>query len=92
MKEVAQRLGVSPGVVYYWIDKGLIQGRRHNAGSPYLLAMTPAVERELVDVSPSRHASNRSNSGAFIHPHAQSQLQEVQYATTVASLEDKIVQ
>lgn len=47
VKELAQRLGVSPGVVYYWIEKGLIQGRRHNAGSPYLLAMTPAIEQEL---------------------------------------------
>ena len=24
VKEVAERLGVSPGVIYYWIDKGLI--------------------------------------------------------------------
>ncbi len=47
VKEVAQRLGVSPGVVYYWIDKGLIRGRRHNAGSPYLLAITPEIEQEL---------------------------------------------
>ena len=47
VKEVAERLGVSPGVVYYWIDKGLLTGRRHNAGSPYLLAITPDIEREL---------------------------------------------
>ena len=47
VKEVAARLGVNSGVVYYWIDKGLIRGRRHNAGSPYLLAVTPEVEQEL---------------------------------------------
>ena len=47
VKEVAARLGVSSGVVYYWIDKGLIHGRRRNAGSPYLLAVTPEVEQEL---------------------------------------------
>jgi DNA invertase Pin-like site-specific DNA recombinase len=47
VKEVAARLGVSCGVVYYWIDKGLIGGRRRNAGSPYLLAMTPELEQEL---------------------------------------------
>jgi DNA invertase Pin-like site-specific DNA recombinase len=47
VKELAQRLAVRPGVVYSWIEKGLIQGRRHNAGSPYLLAVTPAVEQEL---------------------------------------------
>ena len=47
VKEVAARLGVSCGVVYYWIEKGLLHGRRRNAGSPYLLAMTPRVEQEL---------------------------------------------
>ena len=47
VKELAERLGVSPGVVYCWIDKGLLTGRRHNAGSPYLLAITPDIEREL---------------------------------------------
>lgn len=47
VKEVAQRLRVSSGVVYYWIDKGLISGRRHNAGSPYLLEITPDIEQEL---------------------------------------------
>ena len=47
VKEVAARLGVSCGVVYYWIGKGLIRGRRHNDGSPYLLAMTPELEQEL---------------------------------------------
>ncbi len=47
VKETAARLGVSPGVIYYWIEKGLIRGRRHNAGSPYLLAITPELEQEL---------------------------------------------
>jgi len=47
VKEVAARLGVRCGVVYYWIDKGLIHGRRRNAGSPYLLTVTPKLEQEL---------------------------------------------
>jgi len=47
VKELAERLGVSLGVIYYWIDKGLIRGRRHNAGSPYLLAITPELEQGL---------------------------------------------
>jgi DNA invertase Pin-like site-specific DNA recombinase len=47
VKEVAARLGVSPGIVYYWINKGLIPGRRNNAGSPYLLAISPELERQL---------------------------------------------
>lgn len=47
VKEAADRLGVKPGVIYYWIEKGLIHGRRRNAGSPYLLAFTPELEQEL---------------------------------------------
>ena len=45
--EAAARLGVRPGVIYYWIDQGLIHGRRRNAGSPYLLAFTLELEQEL---------------------------------------------
>lgn len=47
VKEVAKRMGVGPGVIYYWIDQKLIPGRRRNAGSPYLLAFTPEVEQQL---------------------------------------------
>lgn len=47
VKEAAERLGVRPGVIYYWIDKGLIPGHRHNAGSPWFLAITPEIEKEL---------------------------------------------
>ncbi len=47
VKEAAERLGVNPGVIYYWIEKDLILGRRRNAGSPYLLAFTPEIEQEL---------------------------------------------
>jgi len=47
VKEAADRLRVSPGVIYYWIDKGLVSGRRRNAGTPYLLAFTPELEQEL---------------------------------------------
>ncbi|MGB7344808.1 MAG: recombinase family protein [Pirellulaceae bacterium] len=47
VKEVAERMGVRTGVIYYWIGKGLVPGRRRNAGSPYLLAFTPELEQEL---------------------------------------------
>ena len=47
VKEAAERLGVRPGVIYYWIDTGLIPGHRHNAGSPWFLAITPEIEKEL---------------------------------------------
>ncbi len=45
--EAAERLGVRPGVIYYWIRKGLITGHRQNAGSPWFLAITPEIEQEL---------------------------------------------
>ncbi|MEQ9587249.1 MAG: recombinase family protein, partial [Parvibaculaceae bacterium] len=48
VKEAAERLGVSRGVIYDWINKGLISGRRHNAGTPYFLVLTPKIEQELV--------------------------------------------
>jgi DNA invertase Pin-like site-specific DNA recombinase len=47
VKELAKQLGVSIGVVYYWINTGLVTGRRHNAGSPYLLEITADIEQEL---------------------------------------------
>jgi excisionase family DNA binding protein len=59
VKELAQRLGVSLGVVYYWIDKGLISGRRHNAGSPYLLAISVEVEKELAKLVSQSHRMKR---------------------------------
>jgi len=46
--EAAERLKVRPGVIYYWISRGLIPGRRQNAGSPWFLAITPETEQELV--------------------------------------------
>ena len=49
VKEVSARFAVSPGVVYDWITKGLIQARRRNAGSPYLLTISPEFERELAN-------------------------------------------
>jgi DNA invertase Pin-like site-specific DNA recombinase len=47
VKEVAQRFGVSPGVVYYWIANKIITARRLNHGSPYWITLTAQKEREL---------------------------------------------
>jgi excisionase family DNA binding protein len=56
VKELAERLGVRPGVVYYWIDKKLIPVRRWNGGSPYLLVISAELEAELVKwVQASKH-------------------------------------
>jgi hypothetical protein len=47
--QVAKRFGVSPNVVYYWIDRGVIQARRLNAGSPYWITLHENDERQLQD-------------------------------------------
>ena len=47
--QVAQRFGVSIHVVYYWIERGLIEARRLNAGSPYWITLCSEKEQELLD-------------------------------------------
>jgi DNA invertase Pin-like site-specific DNA recombinase len=45
--QVAKRFGVSPNVVYYWINRNVIQGRRLNAGAPYWITLDEAGEQKL---------------------------------------------
>ena len=47
VKEVASKFGVSIYVVYYWLDRGIIEGRRMNKGTPYWIAITPEKDTEL---------------------------------------------
>jgi len=47
--QVAERFRVSPNVVYYWIDRGVIQARRLNAGSPYWITLNETDEQKLQD-------------------------------------------
>jgi DNA invertase Pin-like site-specific DNA recombinase len=49
VQQVAERFRVSPNVVYYWIDRGVIQARRLNAGSPYWITLNEADEQKLQD-------------------------------------------
>jgi len=49
VQHVAQRFGVSPNVVYYWIERGVIQARRLNAGSPYWITLNETDEQRLRD-------------------------------------------
>jgi hypothetical protein len=49
VQQVAERFRVSPNVVYYWIDRGVIQARRLNAGSPYWITLNETDERKLRD-------------------------------------------
>jgi DNA invertase Pin-like site-specific DNA recombinase len=45
--EVAQRLGVRPTVVYYWIEHGYLPARRLQAGNPYWITLGAEKEAEL---------------------------------------------
>jgi DNA invertase Pin-like site-specific DNA recombinase len=47
VKELAQRLNVSTHVVYYWLERGVIEGRRLNGGAPYWITLSPKKECEL---------------------------------------------
>ena len=49
VQQVAERFGVSPNVVYYWIDRGVIEGRRLNVGSPYWITLNETAEHRLRD-------------------------------------------
>ena len=48
-KDLAERFGVSTHVVYYWIDRGVIQARRLNAGMPYWITLNETDEQKLRD-------------------------------------------
>jgi transposase len=45
--QVAKHFGVSPGVVYYWIERGHLQAREVNAGAPYWIALNESDEQKL---------------------------------------------
>jgi DNA invertase Pin-like site-specific DNA recombinase len=47
--QVAERFRVSPNVVYYWIERGIIQARRLNSGSPYWITLHETDEQKLRD-------------------------------------------
>jgi DNA invertase Pin-like site-specific DNA recombinase len=49
VQQVAERFGVSPNVVYYWIDRSVIQARRLNAGCPYWITLNETDEKKLRD-------------------------------------------
>jgi len=62
VQELAGRLGVLPGVVYYWAKRGMIQGRRINNGSPLWITIDEIKLKELRDrVSRSRKMQKQPN-------------------------------
>ncbi len=44
---VADRLGVRPGVIYYWIERGQLPARRLETGKPYWIRLGVEKEAEL---------------------------------------------
>lgn len=47
VSEVAEKFGVSPGVVYYWIEHGIVPARRRNLGSAFWITLDPEMEYRL---------------------------------------------
>jgi hypothetical protein len=47
VKQVAEKFGVSCGVVYYWIDRNVIEARRRNNGAPYWITLIAENEEKL---------------------------------------------
>jgi hypothetical protein len=45
--QVAEHFAVSHGVVYYWIERGNVQARKLNAGSPYWITLNATDEQRL---------------------------------------------
>src|SRR5258708_4441048 len=49
VQQVPERFRASPNVFYYWVDRGVIQARRLNAGSPYWITLNDTDEQKLQD-------------------------------------------
>jgi hypothetical protein len=49
VQQAAQHFGVNKYVVYYWIERSLIQARRINSRSPYWITLNASDEQKLQD-------------------------------------------
>ena len=49
VQQIAQRFGISIHVVYYWIERGLIEARKLKAGLPYWITISSEKEQELLE-------------------------------------------
>lgn len=47
VNQAAERFGVRPSVVYYWIERELLPARRLNGGAPYWITLTGEIEETL---------------------------------------------
>lgn len=56
VKEVADKLSVTPGIVYYWIERGILDAKKDAPGWPWDIQMDENKESELKErVSTSVH-------------------------------------
>ena len=49
VKEVAKKFAVSIHVVYYWIDRKVVEARRIYQGMPYWITIDSQKEKELIE-------------------------------------------
>jgi hypothetical protein len=62
VQELAARLGVQPGPVYYWVARGMLEARRINNGSPLWITIDEIKLQDLRDrVSRSRKMQKPSH-------------------------------
>ncbi len=47
VEAAAEHFGVSPGVIYYWIERGHLPARRLELGKPYWITLEPKTETAL---------------------------------------------
>ena len=47
VSQVAKKFDVSPNVVYYWIERGVLPARRRNRGSAFWITLDPETEQRL---------------------------------------------
>jgi len=65
VRQLRERYDVSMWVVYYWIDRGLIDARRRKPGLPYAITISDATDRTLRNsVANSAHLQR-----SFPNPH-----------------------
>lgn len=59
VKEVAKRFGVSVHVVYYWLENGMLSGKKRGPGFPWDISLDEHKEEEIRKrVSESGHLAN----------------------------------
>jgi transposase len=47
VRQLSEKFGVSQHVAYYWLDRGVLNGRRQNPGGPIWITLSEENERVL---------------------------------------------